>query len=69
MRGGRRLAPSPALADVRARARQQLACLPEPLARLQPGATVEAQIAPALQALTREVDRRLAAAMAPEASP
>jgi nicotinate phosphoribosyltransferase len=60
MRGGRRIAPSPKLADIRARAARELGRLPEPLRRLDPGAPYPVKIADALVALTNEVDRRLA---------
>ena len=36
MRDGRRVAPSPTLAEIRARAAADLARLPEPLRRLEP---------------------------------
>ena len=60
MQGGRRLAPSPSLADIRARAARDLARLPEPLRRLEPGAAYPVQVADALERLAREVDDRLA---------
>jgi nicotinate phosphoribosyltransferase len=61
MRHGRRLAASPTLADIRKRAAQGLAQLPESLRRLSDGATVPVTIAPGLIALAAEVDRRCAA--------
>jgi nicotinate phosphoribosyltransferase len=60
MKGGRRIAPSPALADIRAHAARELERLPEPLRKLQPGATCPVEVADALTRLAREVDRRLA---------
>lgn len=60
MRGGRRIAPSPPLAEVRERTARALERLPERLALLDPDATYEVTIAPALADLAREVDERLA---------
>jgi nicotinate phosphoribosyltransferase len=59
MENGSRVRPSPPLADVRARATRGTAQLPELLRRLEPGASVTAQIGEALVKLTAEVDRRL----------
>jgi nicotinate phosphoribosyltransferase len=59
MRGGRRLAPPEALAELRARAARELARLPERLRgleRAEPG--YEGEVTPALRALADEVDRR-----------
>ena len=61
MRSGRRVRPAPSLDEVRAHAAAELARLPEPLRRLEPGTTYPVQIAPALVALAEAVDRRLAA--------
>ncbi len=60
MRGGRRIAPSPTLAESRARAARHLARLPEPLRRLEPQGSYPVQVADALERLASEVDRRLA---------
>jgi nicotinate phosphoribosyltransferase len=60
MRGGRRLSPRPALAELRARAARSLQRLPEPLRRLQPGASCPVVVAEALERLAEAVDRRLA---------
>jgi nicotinate phosphoribosyltransferase len=60
MRGGRRIAPSPTLAESRARAARDLARLPEPLRRLEPGTPYPVEVAPALVRLASEVDSRLA---------
>jgi nicotinate phosphoribosyltransferase len=60
MRAGRRTAPSPALAEIRARAGRELQRLPEPLRRLEPGAAYPVQVAGALVDLAGEVDRRRA---------
>ena len=59
MKGGERLAPSPSLDAVRARAGENLNRLPEPLRRLEGGATCEVAISASLRALADEVDRRL----------
>jgi nicotinate phosphoribosyltransferase len=60
MRGGRRLAPAPSLTDIRAAAARDLARLPEPLRRLEAGASYPVQVADALTRLAAEVDRRTA---------
>jgi nicotinate phosphoribosyltransferase len=60
MKGGRRLAPQPTLAEIRARAARDLERLPEPLRRLEPGASCPVEVADALVRLADEVDRRLA---------
>jgi nicotinate phosphoribosyltransferase len=60
MRGGRRLASSPTLADIRAHAARELERLPEPLRRLEPRATCPVEVAEPLKRLASEVDRRLA---------
>jgi nicotinate phosphoribosyltransferase len=59
MRAGRRLAPSPGLAEVRAHAARQLASLPAELRALRvAGAGFRPEVTPALRALADEVDRR-----------
>jgi len=60
MRHGRRIAPSPTLAEIRAHAARELARLPEPLRRLEPGATYPVAVADALVRFTEQVDKRLA---------
>jgi nicotinate phosphoribosyltransferase len=60
MRGGRRVAPSPTLAEIRARAARDFARLPEPLRRLDPQACYPVQVAAALVRLANDVDERLA---------
>jgi nicotinate phosphoribosyltransferase len=60
MRAGRRLAPAPSLAEIRARAARNLLQLPEPLRRLDSGAQYPVQVAAALVQLAAEVDRRIA---------
>jgi len=59
MQGGRRVAPSPPLAEIRARAARDLDRLPEPLRRLEPGASCPVEVADALERLANEVDKRL----------
>jgi nicotinate phosphoribosyltransferase len=60
MRGGRRIAPRPTLADSRARAARDLARLPEALRRLMPGTTYLVEVTAALVELAAAVDRRIA---------
>jgi nicotinate phosphoribosyltransferase len=57
MRGGRRVAPTPTLAQIRERAARDLARLPEPLRQLQLGVDYPVAVAPALKALAAEADR------------
>jgi nicotinate phosphoribosyltransferase len=57
MRGGKRVAPGPGIADVRSRAARDLARLPEKLARLESGTEYPVQVADALVALAHEADR------------
>jgi nicotinate phosphoribosyltransferase len=59
MKEGRRLAPPLSLADIRARAAQQLASLPEPLRRLEP-TDYPVAVSERIVALAAEVDRRVA---------
>jgi nicotinate phosphoribosyltransferase len=61
MRGGRRLAASPSLADVRRHAQASLARLPESLRGLSPAPAYPVTVAEALRALARETDRRTGA--------
>jgi len=60
MQGGRRIAPSPTLADCRARAARDLARLPEPLHRLEPGTVYPVEVTGVLAALAAQVDRGIA---------
>jgi nicotinate phosphoribosyltransferase len=60
MRGGRRIAPSPSLAEIRAHAAHELERLPELLRLLEPGTVYSAQVSDALVRLTAEIDNRLA---------
>jgi nicotinate phosphoribosyltransferase len=60
MQDGRRVGPTPTLDEIRAQAARDLERLPEPLRRLEPGATCEVKVAEALVRLAAEVDRRLA---------
>src|ERR1700736_6998759 len=59
MQGGRRTAPSPPLAEIRARSARELARLPEPLRRLEPNASYPVAIGDALQRLAQDVDLRI----------
>lgn len=58
MRDGRRTAPAESLDAVRARVREQMMMLPDPLRRLDSGPRYTVEIAAALEALAMEVDRR-----------
>lgn len=57
MRQGRRLQPSPPLAQVRAYTRQQLERLPLALRSLEPAVDYPVEVAPALRALADSADR------------
>ncbi|MGZ6040041.1 MAG: nicotinate phosphoribosyltransferase, partial [Phenylobacterium sp.] len=59
MRAGRRLAPAPALSEIRQRAAQNLALLPQPLRELRPHIH-PIEVGDGLIRLTEEVDLRLA---------
>jgi nicotinate phosphoribosyltransferase len=56
MRSGQRIAPAPTLAQIRERAARDLARLPEPLRRLEPGACYPVKVADALSALAAAID-------------
>lgn len=58
MKDGKRIAPAETLDAMRARAAQDLARLPEPHRRRQAGSNYPLTIAPALDALAREADKR-----------
>jgi nicotinate phosphoribosyltransferase len=58
MRAGKRIAPSPTLAQIRARAARDLALLPEPLRLLQEGAAYPVNVADALIALAKQADTK-----------
>src|SRR5712692_4215937 len=58
MREGRRLAPAPSLADVRARVADELARLPEHLRRLQDGPLYQVRVSQALRDLAKACDER-----------
>ena len=60
MQNGRRTEPGPILDVIRAHARRELERLPEPLRRLEPGASYQVNVGARLVALASEVDRRLA---------
>ena len=57
LRHGELVAPLPALAAVRERARQQYAALPEELRALEPAPAFTIAVSPALQRLIRDLDR------------
>ena len=57
MRGGKRLAPAPTLADIRERAARDLASLPEPLRQLEQVGPYPVKISKALATLAAEADR------------
>jgi nicotinate phosphoribosyltransferase len=59
MQGGKRVAASPSLADIRARAARELERLPEPLRRLEGAAPYRVEIGDALRRMASDVDRRL----------
>jgi nicotinate phosphoribosyltransferase len=65
MQNGRRLVPSPRLAECQARAARELARLPEPLRQLGSQAPYTVEVADALVRLARDVDLRLAQHAAP----
>jgi nicotinate phosphoribosyltransferase len=58
MRNGRRVGPTPTLADSRAHAARSLALLPRPLRRLEEGFHYPVEIGAPLRALAEECDRR-----------
>jgi nicotinate phosphoribosyltransferase len=59
MQGGRRLGAPPRMDDIRARAARELARLPEPSRRLEPG-LYPVEVTDSLRRLAAEVDRHLA---------
>jgi nicotinate phosphoribosyltransferase len=56
MRGGKRIAPSPTLAQIRERAARDLARLPEPLRQLNEGASYPVMVAEELKALAAQAE-------------
>jgi len=60
MQAGKRIAPSPTLDDIRARAAHDLERLPEALRALEPATTYPVEVALALVQLAEAVDRRIA---------
>jgi nicotinate phosphoribosyltransferase len=60
MRDGKRVGPHPTLTESRARAAKDLGRLPEPLRRLEPGASYPVAVSDTLEQLAADVDRRLA---------
>ncbi len=59
MRNGQRIERAPTLSEIRDRAAEDMARLPETLRRLEPGATYPVHITDRLRALAAEVDRRI----------
>ena len=59
MQGGKRLGPQPTFREIRARASRELKLLPEPLRKLEPGASYPVAVGDALVALTAEFDHHL----------
>ncbi len=57
MKGGRRLAPSPPMAEMRRHAAAQLGQLPESLRALEPSTAYDVRISKALRSLAQTVDR------------
>jgi len=62
VRAGKRAGSAPTLAEIRARAARELARLPLPLKRLEPGYEYPTTVSPALKALAAEVDRKAGSA-------
>jgi nicotinate phosphoribosyltransferase len=58
MRGGKRIGSAPTLAQIRERSARELARLPEPLRRLEAGATYPVKISAKLKALAAEIDAK-----------
>ena len=56
LRGGKRIVPSPTLAQIRERAARDLARLPEPLRHLNEGASYPVTVADALTDLAAKTD-------------
>ncbi|MDH3665765.1 MAG: nicotinate phosphoribosyltransferase [Paracoccaceae bacterium] len=59
MRNGQRVEHTPTVSEIRERAAEDMARLPEALRRLEPGATYPVRITDRLRALAAEVDRRI----------
>jgi len=59
MQAGKRLGPQPTFSEIRARAARELELLPEPLRKLEPGATYPVEVGEALIDLAAEFDRHL----------
>jgi len=58
MRGGKRLAPAPALAHIREHATRELRKLPEPLRKLEAGTDYPVEISKALRTLAAQMDKK-----------
>lgn len=59
MHAGKRLGAGPTLSEIRARAAREFELLPEPLRKLEPGATYPVEVGEALSGLAAEFDRHL----------
>ena len=66
MRDGKRIQQPPTLAEARAHAARELEQLPDPLRRLEPGASYSVGVGEKLVSLAAEVDRHLHALRAPQ---
>ncbi len=60
MHGGKRIAPSPSLAEIRRCAAENLAALPDALRSLEPAEPYPVEISPALRELAAAIDARMA---------
>jgi len=59
MQGGKRIGSAPTLDQIRARAARGLERLPEPLRKLEPGASYPVEVSKTLKRLAAEVDARM----------
>src|SRR6266702_5923 len=59
MQGGKRIGPAPTLDQISARAARDLERLPEPLRKLEPGASYAVEVSKTLKRLAAEVDARM----------
>jgi nicotinate phosphoribosyltransferase len=59
MQGGKRIGSAPRLDAIRARAARDLERLPEPLRKLEPGASYPVEVSEVLKRLAAEVDGRM----------
>jgi nicotinate phosphoribosyltransferase len=59
MQGGKRIGSAPTLDEIRARAARGLERLPEPLRKLEPGASYPVEVSASLKRLAAAVDARM----------